>query len=78
MPTGERSCESAHRTNLTRLSKFSWGHSFYKMNAHLIERYRTCTTSEDVVAMQEKIQAEMAGEAEERKKLKGAWKRGLN
>lgn len=44
------------------LSKFSWGHAFYKMNAHLIARYRTCKTSEDVVEMQARIQAEQAEE----------------
>ncbi|KAK8861577.1 hypothetical protein IAR55_002399 [Kwoniella newhampshirensis] len=54
------------------LSKFSWGHSFYKLNSHLIERYRTCSTSEDITAMQETIQKEMEEEQEERRKEKVA------
>ena len=36
------------------------------MNAHLIARYRTCKTSEDVVAMQERIQAEQVEEGARR------------
>jgi pre-rRNA-processing protein TSR3 len=40
------------------------------MNAHLIKRYRTCTTSEDIVAMQELIQAEQVRDAELRKREK--------
>ncbi|WWD16512.1 hypothetical protein CI109_100939 [Kwoniella shandongensis] len=54
------------------LSKFSWGHSFYKLNSHLIERYRTCSTAEDITAMQELIQKEMEEEQEERRKEKVA------
>jgi pre-rRNA-processing protein TSR3 len=57
---------------MARLSKFSWGHSFYKMNAHLIKRYRTCKTHEDVVDMQERIQAEQVRDAEIRKREKRA------
>ncbi|KAK4690101.1 pre-rRNA-processing protein TSR3, partial [Tremellales sp. Uapishka_1] len=41
------------------LSKFSWGHSFWKLNGELIKRYRTCTTSEEVSAMQDLIQKEI-------------------
>lgn len=40
------------------LGKFSWGHSFWKVNGHLIQRYRTCDSAEEVVAMQERILAE--------------------
>jgi len=54
-----------------RLSKFSWGHGFYKMNSHLIERYRKCYTADEIQAEQEKIQAEMEEEAKERKARKG-------
>jgi pre-rRNA-processing protein TSR3 len=45
--------------DIRSLSKFTWGHSFYKMNGHLIQRYRTCHTHEEVMAMQERIQLEM-------------------
>ncbi|KAL7419573.1 ribosome biogenesis protein tsr3 [Cryptotrichosporon argae] len=44
------------------LAKFTWGHAFYKMNGHLIERYRTCHTHEEVDAMQETIQRELQDE----------------
>ncbi|WVQ93422.1 hypothetical protein IAU59_000493 [Kwoniella sp. CBS 9459] len=54
------------------LSKFSWGHSFYKLNGHLIERYRTCKTAEDITAMQELIQREIADERAERQREKEA------
>ncbi|WVW80145.1 hypothetical protein I302_102120 [Kwoniella bestiolae CBS 10118] len=54
------------------LSKFSWGHSFYKLNGHLIERYRTCHTAEDIQTMAELIQQEMADEREQRQLEKQA------
>jgi pre-rRNA-processing protein TSR3 len=56
---------------LSSLAKFSWGHGFYKMNSHLIERYRKCHTSEEIQAEQEKIQAEMEEESRQRKAAKG-------
>jgi len=37
------------------LSKFGWGHSFWEVNSELIARYRTCKTSADVKAVQDKI-----------------------
>jgi pre-rRNA-processing protein TSR3 len=40
------------------------------MNAHLIKRYRTCKTSEDIVVMQERIQEEQVRDAEIRKREK--------
>ena len=46
------------------------------MNSHLIERYRKCHTSEEVLAEQEKIQAEMETEAAERKAKKAIWDQG--
>ncbi|ODN97464.1 pre-rRNA-processing protein TSR3 [Cryptococcus wingfieldii CBS 7118] len=54
------------------LSKFSWGHSFYKLNSHLIERYTSCKDADEVNAMQAEIQREMEEEKEERKRLKEA------
>ncbi|KAI5454063.1 ribosome biogenesis protein tsr3 [Naganishia albida] len=50
------------------LSKFSWGHSFMKVNGHLIKRYRTCNTAEEVIAMQELVQQEMHEEVVEAKR----------
>lgn len=55
-----------------RLSKFSWGHAFIKMNGHLIERYRTCNTHEEVAEMQERIQREMQEEHDRQKAEKRA------
>lgn len=49
------------------MSKFAWGDSFWKLNKSLIERYLTCTTAEDIIEMQERIQEEMEQEARERK-----------
>lgn len=53
------------------LSKFSWGHAFYKMNGHLIERYRTCHTHEEVSAMQALIEKELQEEHDKQKLEKG-------
>jgi pre-rRNA-processing protein TSR3 len=55
------------------LSKFSWGHAFYKMNGHLIERYRTCNTHEDVTAMQATIEREMQEAHDKQKEEKGEY-----
>ncbi|GAA5860990.1 hypothetical protein JCM8547_007999 [Rhodosporidiobolus lusitaniae] len=52
------------------LSKFSWGHSFWEVNGPIIERYRTCTTPESVIEMQETMIVEMEKEQEERKRAK--------
>lgn len=41
------------------LSKFAWGGSFMKLNAGLIERYKTCWTAEDIEAEQEKMLVEL-------------------
>ncbi|GAA5909277.1 hypothetical protein JCM8208_005629 [Rhodotorula glutinis] len=52
------------------LSKFSWGHSFWEVNGPIIERYRTCTTPESVLAMQEVMIREMEQEQSERHRAK--------
>ena len=44
------------------------------MNSHLIERYRTCKSSDEVVEMQETIQREMEDEAGRRRAEKGRFK----
>ncbi|EAL21947.1 hypothetical protein CNBC0870 [Cryptococcus deneoformans B-3501A] len=54
------------------LAKFSWGHSFYKLNSHLIERYRTCKDADEIKAMQESIQREMEEERVERRRQRDA------
>jgi len=53
---------------LIRLSKFSWADSFWDLNGHLIKRYRKCKTAEQVMQVQEQIQAEVEAEKIERKK----------
>ncbi|KAK4046989.1 ribosome biogenesis protein tsr3 [Microbotryomycetes sp. JL201] len=52
------------------LSKFSWGHSFWKMNGPIIERYRTCTDADSVLAMQEQMMLELDQEQEERRRAR--------
>ncbi|GAA6053082.1 hypothetical protein JCM3770_000375 [Rhodotorula araucariae] len=52
------------------MSKFSWGHSFWEVNGPIIERYRTCTTPESVLAMQEVMIREMEVEQSERHRAK--------
>ncbi|GAA5970386.1 hypothetical protein JCM3765_005681 [Sporobolomyces pararoseus] len=52
------------------LSKFSWGHSFWEVNGQIIERYKTCTTPESVIEMQETIIKEMEKQDDERRREK--------
>jgi len=47
------------------LSKFGWGHSFLEVNGQIIERYKTCTTPESVIEMQETIIKEMEAQDDE-------------
>ena len=54
-----------------RLSKFKWGHAFWKMNGEYIKRYRTCNTAEEVMAMQDLIQKEMVDDRIQRKARQG-------
>ncbi|KZT54861.1 DUF367-domain-containing protein [Calocera cornea HHB12733] len=56
----------------TLMSKFTWGHSFWTVNKRLIERYRTCTTAQDMEEMQQKIMAEIEAEYVERREAKNA------
>lgn len=55
------------------MSKFSWGHAFYKMNGRFIERYRTCHTHEEVQVMAEKIQDDLQAEYDKDKAEKGEY-----
>ncbi|RPD53064.1 DUF367-domain-containing protein [Lentinus tigrinus ALCF2SS1-7] len=47
------------------LSGFGWGHSFWEVNKHLLEQYKTCENAEAVSAMQEKILADLETSYEE-------------
>ncbi|KAF8518379.1 hypothetical protein BU17DRAFT_76139 [Hysterangium stoloniferum] len=49
----------------TLLEKFSWGHSFWEVNQHLIERYRACDTAAEVSQMQERVISEAQADYEE-------------
>lgn len=46
------------------LSKFSWGHSFLELNDELLDLYSKCSSSEDVLEVQNKY----LEEAKNRKK----------
>ncbi|KAG8687318.1 ribosome biogenesis protein tsr3 [Ceratobasidium sp. 395] len=41
------------------LSKFSWGHSFWKVNGGLIKRYQACANAAEVGVVQQAIIAEL-------------------
>ncbi|KAI9207604.1 uncharacterized protein BJ171DRAFT_278201 [Polychytrium aggregatum] len=48
------------------MSKFKWGHAFHELNEGLLERYKTCTDSADVVRVQNDFIATIAAERQER------------
>ncbi|KAI8086694.1 uncharacterized protein BX664DRAFT_336527 [Halteromyces radiatus] len=50
------------------MSKFKWGHAFYKVNAGLLNRYAKCKDSAEVVAVQNEYLASL--EEDERRKEK--------
>lgn len=37
------------------LEKFRWGHSFVELNGELLEKYAQCTSTEEVIAVQDKF-----------------------
>ncbi|XP_012541482.1 18S rRNA aminocarboxypropyltransferase-like [Monomorium pharaonis] len=37
------------------LDKFRWGHSFLELNGELLEKYARCTSTEEVIAVQDKF-----------------------
>ncbi|KAI0300060.1 hypothetical protein B0F90DRAFT_1630489 [Multifurca ochricompacta] len=41
------------------LTPFGWGNSFYSVNRHLLERYRTCENAAGVTKVQEEILTEL-------------------
>ncbi|KAJ7066469.1 hypothetical protein C8F01DRAFT_1123391 [Mycena amicta] len=52
------------------LSGFGWGGSFWKVNRTFLEKYKTCTSSEDVGRMQEQIMEELERDWEESRREK--------
>lgn len=40
------------------LNKFSWGHSFLELNAELLEKYAKCTSTEEIIQVQDKFLAD--------------------
>lgn len=46
------------------MGRFGWGGSFYDVNKHLFEQYRTCKTADEVVQMQEHILAKLSEDYE--------------
>lgn len=52
------------------MSKFSWGHSFWKVNGPIIERYKTCSTPESVLEMQGVMMKELEAEQAENKRAR--------
>ncbi|KAH7344508.1 hypothetical protein B0J17DRAFT_635686 [Rhizoctonia solani] len=49
------------------LSKFSWGHSFWKVNSGLLKRYQECKDAAEVEAVQKVIVAELEEDYEKRR-----------
>lgn len=40
------------------LSRFKWGHSFFSINADILDRYASCRTSDQVLAVQSQFLAQ--------------------
>ncbi|KAJ6581684.1 hypothetical protein B0H19DRAFT_1207535 [Mycena capillaripes] len=53
------------------LSGFGWGGSFWKVNRTFLERYKTCSTAEEVSAMQERIMDDLEKSWEDSRRDKG-------
>lgn len=49
------------------LSKFSWGHSFLKLNNELLEKYAACTTSKEILQAQDDYLREAQAEKDKRR-----------
>lgn len=49
------------------LSKFSWGHSFWKVNGGFIKQYQACADAAEVQAVQKAIMAELEADYERRR-----------
>lgn len=55
------------------LSKFTWGHSFWELNATILERYAACETGAEVVNVQTEWIAECEREDDERRNRPYNW-----
>ncbi|PPR01123.1 hypothetical protein CVT26_016065 [Gymnopilus dilepis] len=53
------------------LSSFGWGGSFLEVNRQFLEKYKTCKTSDDINAMQDKIMKELEDSWNESRRTKG-------
>ena len=49
------------------MSKFAYGNAFFQLNEDLLERYATCRTGKEVIAMQETHLNELKRQAEEQR-----------
>ena len=48
------------------LAKFKWGHSFLSLNKELLREYAACSSSDEVIAVQDSYLAEVTAAADER------------
>ncbi|KAG8691638.1 ribosome biogenesis protein tsr3 [Ceratobasidium sp. 423] len=49
------------------LSKFSWGHSFWKVNGGMLKRYQECKDAAEIEAVQKVIVAELEADYEKKR-----------
>lgn len=49
------------------LSKFSWGHAFIELNNELLERYSACTSSKEILQVQDTYLQEAQVERQNRR-----------
>lgn len=49
------------------LSKFSWGHAFLELNNELLERYSSCTSSKEILEVQDNYLKEAEAEKNNRR-----------
>lgn len=47
------------------MNQFKWGHSFFEMNGGLIERYKKCKSSEEMIAVQNEVLEQLRKEDNE-------------
>merc|ERR1712146_717639 len=52
------------------MSEFTWGMEFLKINKELLDEYETCSSAEEILAVQEKYFAKCQQESDERKAKK--------
>lgn len=49
------------------LSKFSWGHSFLKLNDELLEKYSSCASSKEILEAQDEYLRNAQAEKDKRR-----------